>query len=253
MMHRATLIAVLAVLLGAGSGSLAMAEQFRVENRVFLGDEKKPCSVSTTIFLDNVVYDYLAEPAEITIFDKDHGRFLLLDTSRRVKTEVTTAQVQDFTERLKQWALAQPNAYLKSLVEPDLEEQYNEDEGEFVFSSPSITYRLLTTAVDRPGISHQYREFSDWYGQLNALLNPGSQPPFARLVVNAALDARRRFPREVHLTFRSRDSLLSKRVTLRSEHERIDHLVQSDRDRITQTDQFIAIFTPVKFSEYRKK
>lgn len=252
MTDRVKLIAMATVLLGAGLGDPAAAEQFRVENRVFVGDAKEPCSESTTLFFDHVVYDFLTKPAEITIFDKDHGRILLLDPMRRVKSEVPTAQVQEFTERLKQWAQAQPDAYLKFLVEPKFEEQYNDD-GEFTFSSPWMTYRLVTIDVEPPQIAQQYSEFSDWYSQLNTLLSPGTRPPFARMLVNSALEARQRFPREVHLSLRSRESLLPKRITVRSEHQLIYQLVQSDHDRITQTDQYIAIFTPVKFEEYQKR
>lgn len=253
MVTRVTWIAQVAVLSGVCLGGMARAEDFRVENRVFVGDEKQPRSESTTIFYDNVVYDFLAKPAEITIFDKAHDRFLLLDVSRRIKTEVPMAQVREFGERLKQRANTQPDALLKFLVDPRFEEQSKDESGEMVFSSPWLTYRVTTEEAGSEGVSRQYNEFSDWYCQLNTLLNPGSRPPFARMLVNSALEARQRFPREVHLTLRSRDSLLARRITIRSEHQLIGQLVQSDRERIFQTDQYIAIFSPVKFDEYQKK
>jgi hypothetical protein len=251
MVNRVTWIAQVAVLCCVGLGGVARAEQFRVENRIFVGDEKEPRSESTTIFYDDVVYDFLVKPAEITIFDKTHDRFVLLDVPRRVKTEVPTAHVKEFAGRLKQWGSAQPDAMLKFLVDPRFEER--NDAGEMVFSSPWLTYRVMTEDAGNEAVSRQYSEFSDWYSQLNTLLNPGTRPPFARMVVNAALEARQRFPREVHLTLRSKDSLLSRRITIRSEHQLISQLIQPDRERISQTDQYIAIFTPLKFDEYQKK
>jgi len=253
MTDRVKLLAAVALVVCAESGCWVTAEEFRVENRVFVGDQKTPCSESTTLFLDNFVYDYLANPSEITVFDKTQSRFVLLDQARRVKTEVPMAQVREFTERLKQWALTQPDAQLKFLVEPQFEEQYNDSNHEFTFASPWLTYRVVAPEIENQQIVRQYSEFSDWTCQLNTFLNPGTRPPFARMLVNATLEARQRFPHEVHLTLRSRDRLLPKRVAMRSEHDLISELIQADRERITQTNQFLAIFTPVKFTEYQKR
>lgn len=233
--------------------SPAAAEQFRVDNKIYLGDDKEPQIESSTIFFGDVVYDYLVRPSEVTIFDHSHDRFVLLDLSRRVKTEVSTQHVREFNARLKQWASSQPDAFTKFLSAPEFETQYDHQSGELTYSSPWVIYRLTTVDAENESVARQYAEFSDWYSQLNTMLNPGARPPFARMQVNAGLEARLRFPREVTLTLRPRDGLLAKRITIRSEHQLVRQLVQSDRDRIAQTDQFLAIFTPVNFTEYQKK
>ena len=70
----------------------ARAEEFRIETRVYVGDEKEPVSETTTLFLDGVVYDFLAEPAQIAVFRKPGGgkpgRFILLDPEHGVRTEI---------------------------------------------------------------------------------------------------------------------------------------------------------------------
>jgi hypothetical protein len=253
MTDRIKLLLLVATFGLLGHGSAMAAEQFRVENRVFVGDEKAPRIESTTLFCNNVAYDYLAKPEEITVFDKNHDRFLLLDVHRRVKTEVSTAQVHEFTERLRQWASSQPDAFLKFLVDPRFEEQADDATSEMTFSSPWLTYRVVATDAESEEMVRTYTEFSNWYGQLNTLLNPGTRPPFARMRVNAVLESRQLFPQEVHLTVRTKDSLLAKRVTIRSEHQVSRHLIQSDRDRLTQTDQYIAMFSPIRFEDYQKK
>jgi hypothetical protein len=112
---------------------------------------------------------------------------------------------------------------------------------------------LITIDANGRDISRQYREFSDWYCQLNALLNPGTRPPFARMIVNAALEQRGRFPGEVHLTLRPKKGLLAKRITVRSEHLLVRRLVESDLQRIAETGQLMALYTALDFKEYQRK
>ena len=62
----------------------ARAESFRVDNKVFVNNEKEPRIQSTTIFHEGRVYDFLKSPGEITLFDSARHRFVLLDPARRV-------------------------------------------------------------------------------------------------------------------------------------------------------------------------
>jgi hypothetical protein len=246
-----------AVAMAAGgrcaTGIAAGGDDFRIENEIFVGAEKEPRIRSTTIFHAGVVYDYLEDPAEVTIFDRDHGRFVLLDLTRRIKTELTSKRVLEFTERLKQWSLGQSDPFLRFLGDPHFEAKFDESSGELSFTSPWITYRLTTVDLDKEAVSRQYHDFSDWYCRLNTMLNPGARPPFARMTVNSALEQRHQFPRAVHLTIKPSESLLAKRLTVRSQHRLIGQLVESDRKRVAQTDQFMAMYTSVDFRDYQRK
>lgn len=247
--------AALAVALAAGPvGAAGPADegQFRVENKVFSGDEEQPKIRSTTIFHDGVVYDFLEEPAEVTVFDKAHGRFVLLDLERRIKTELTTERLADFTTRLRGWTQDQSDSFLKFLGAPRLEEQFDEASGQLSLQSPRITYELTTVEAD-PTILREYREFADWSCQLNTMLTPRSRPPFARMAVNEALQRHGRFAREVNLTLKPKKGPFAKRVTARSEHLLVRRLVESDRRRVAEVDRFMATFTAVRFDEYQKR
>ena len=235
------------------TGVAAGRDDFRIENEVFVAGEKEPRIRSTTIFHGGVVYDYLDEPAEVTIFDQQHGRFVLLDMTRRIKTELTAKRVLEFTERLKEWAQGQSDPFLRFLGDPQFDTQFEEDSGELSLTCPWMTYRLTTVDFDSPTTASQYREFSDWYCRLNTMLNPGARPPFSRIAVNSALQERQRFARAVQLTITPSDSLLAKRLSVRSEHRLIGQLVESDRKRVAQTDQFMAMYTSVDFREYQRK
>ncbi len=232
---------------------MAAAADFRVDNRIYMENDKEPCVETTTLFHDGVVYDYLKAPQEITVFDRNNERFMLLDVARRVKTEVKCNQVLALSEHLKTWAARQTDPLLVFLSAPRFDQQYHADSGTFVFASPLVTYEINTASAPTEAVSNQYREFSDWNVQLNALLNPGSTPPFARMVVSNALQTRHLLPEEVKLTMRLGSGFPPKRITIRSQHSFTDQLDQSDQDRIVQTGQYLEIFRAIPFEEYQKK
>ncbi|NQT15327.1 MAG: hypothetical protein HQ582_21405 [Planctomycetes bacterium] len=240
--------------LGALSAAAVGSDRdFRIENKVFLDGEEEPCVQSTTIFHEGVVYDYLVDPAEVTVLDKEHGRFVLLDMTRRAKTELAIDRLVSFADGLRRWSQDQSDPLRKFLGSPQFEEHFDEESGRLSFDSPWLTYDLVTVDVPTEMVSRQYREFSDWYCRLNTFLNPGARPPFARMVVNASLHHRQQFPREVELTIRTKENFLPKRRTVRSEHLLVQQLVESDRKRVAQTDQFMAIYAAVDFKQYQQR
>lgn len=246
----------LVIVAAAWSGTVfaaAAEDGVRIESKIFFGTDKEPKAENTTIFYRGVVYDYLRNPAETIILDPARGRFVLLDPNRRIRTELTTTEVAALSENLRQWAETQTDAFLKFLAAPKFEEQFDEQTGEVVFQSPWVTYRVATAEADSEMVLQQYREFSDWYARLNARLNPGYKLVFARLALNEALLKRHQLPREITLTMQPRKAFSFQKTVVRSEHQFVYHLVESDRDRIAQTGQFMAIFQPVDFSKYEKK
>ena len=192
----------------------------------------------------------MKQPEEVIVLDKAAGRFVLLDTVRKVRSELTIASVLDFNEQLRQSAKRQSDPLLNFLADPKLKEEFDETAHELTLSSDWMTYRVLLEKVEESEILALYREFSDWYARLNTLLNPGSRPATARLLVNEALSRREATARKVSLTITLRKTFPPKRVSLSSEHQLIRHIAESDLDRVTQTRQFMTIFKPVSFEEY---
>jgi hypothetical protein len=227
------------------------AEDFRVENKVFSGGESEACAESTTIFFNGAVYDFMKKPAEVIVFEKDFGRFVLLDTERRKKTELTSREVEAFTERLRQRAAVHDNPFVAFQADPKFEQKYDASARELTFSSPWMTYRVVTVDAESGEIARQYREFADWQARLNTVISHRSPPPFARIAVNAELGKREAVPSEVHLTA-TPGGFPRKRTAMHSEHQLIRRVVESDRARVQQIGQFMAIFQPVSFEEYQK-
>jgi hypothetical protein len=250
--HGLAAIGAMMVLAAVGAGTKpSKAEDFLVENKVFVGNESTPKSQSTTIFHQGIVYDYLEKPAEIIVFDKARKRFILLDPARKVRAELTGHEVKALANNVKDWAAKQGDALHKFLADPKFDERVDEKTRERVFDSPWLTYRVAAEPAEASEMARQYREFSDWYVQLNTRLIPGYKQTFARMAVNEALEKRGELPREVHLTVKSKGPF--QKTTARSQHQVVRRLVQSDRDRVAQTDQFMAIFQPVSIDEYLKR
>ncbi len=230
----------------------ARSEDFRVENKVYLGNEKEPCVESTTIFHNGIVYDYLKKPAETVVIDNDRGRIVLLSIERGVKTELTTEEVKGFTERFRQRAASRDNPFVAFLASPQFEQQFDDSSRELTFSSQWITYRVKTAAARSTEAAEQYRRFADWQSRLNTLVNPHATPPFARLVVNAELEQRGEIPREVQLTLAPPGRFPRRPIIVRSEHQFIHRLVESDRAQVAKTGQFLTGLKAVSFDQYQK-
>jgi hypothetical protein len=250
-MYVRLVLGLLCVLAG-GMPASALGDDFRVDNRVYANGQTKPESRSTTIFSGGIVYDYLEEPAEVIVFEKAAGRFVLLSVGRQVRAELTTDEVSAFNARLKQRATSHSDPLIAFLGDPKFVEQFDPPAGRLTLNSPVMTYEVLLVSAGGPSVAEQYREFSDGYAQLNTVLNPGSRPPFARLALDEAMARRQSLAREVKLTVRQQQPAGIRRTTVRSEHDLVLKLGADDLKRVAKTRDQMRTFKPVKFEEYSK-
>ena len=242
------IVAALSMLIGRAGAT--RGEDFRVDNAVYVGEQKEPSSQSTTIFSGGVVYDCLKSPAETVVFDKTTGQFILLNLTRRVRAELSTGEVAAFIERLRPLAAKSGDPLVKFLAEPNFQEQ-SAPTGELILSGPPITYRLTLARQPDQSVVDQYREFCDWYARLNALLIPGSPPPFGRLVVNAALAQQHAIASQVVLTIHGGTGS-KPRTTIRSGHRLVRPLEATDLQQVAQTRDYMGSFKLIGFDQYRK-
>ena len=225
---------------------------FRVDNAVYLGESKEPLCRSTTIFHKGVVYDCMKAPSETIVFDTSAGRFILLNLKNRTRAELTTGEVASFADRLQEVAARSLDPLVKFLAVPKFREHVDQASGTLTLDSPLVVYRLTLLPEQDPRVVAQYHEFSDWYARLNALLSPGSRPPFGRLVVNAALAQRSATASEVELKLLSDGASGRGPTTIRSEHRLVRPLTAVDLDRVGQARKQMVGFKSVGFVQYRK-
>jgi hypothetical protein len=231
----------------------AAADDFRIETKVFVGkdtkDSDEPTAETLTLFRGGQVYDFLTKPNEITVFDKPRHRVILLDPVRKVQTEVKSDRLSAFTDQLKLWAAHQTDPLLKFAAVPRFEQTLDGATGEMVFASQFINYRIAARKADNEAIAREYYEFSNSYAMLNALTNPGSTPPFARMAINEALFKTGSLPEKVQVTVASKQRF-GKPTVMRSEHAMHWRLLESDLQKISEADEFLVSFTPLPLESY---
>jgi hypothetical protein len=240
-------IAILSIVLGVAAASPTQSADFRVENKVYIEGQAKPQSQGMTIFHDGLVYDFLADPPEIMVFDKPHGRFVLLDAGRRVQSEVATDDVKAFTDRAKK-SLAKSKAppQIHWLAEPAFDTTYDSATSLLTLRSEWLTYQVVLLPTG-PEAAAQYREFSDWDAQFNHVINPQSRPPFPRMMLNAELERNHGIAKEVQLTTTFFTQTPTK---ITSRHELAGQLDASDMKRVAEAREDMKSFQHVALKDY---
>jgi hypothetical protein len=231
--------------------------EFRVDTEVFKNEEKKPILEQLTIFAaDGAVYDFqLTAPQETTVFDPRHGRFTLLDETRKAKAIVATQQIIDVAFGLENYAAGQKNSLLAFCAAPQFEteaEEVNRNGQAMVelrLVGKPLCYTAAGLAPPNPDAAKRYRYFADWCARLNSLRG-NSLPASARLVLNKELADRELLPFEIVRTIPP-TTPLGKKLEHKSEHRFNWALSGEDRKRIERAGDMIATFQTVSFDDYR--
>jgi len=240
------------LIVGLGVSTISSAADFRVENRIYSGDNTEPSSQSCTVFHQGLVYDFLQNPSETIVFDKAAGRFVILDDRRQIRTELSTTELDRFARQLKDRAGQGQDPLMQFLAEPVFDERFDQSRRELTLVSKSVTYKAIVASAENAAIATQYREFSDWYARLNAMLIPGSRPPFARLKLNEALARREAVAREVTLTINTVKDGKVQASTVRSDHHLSLELTPDDMERIQHARHSMTGYKLVSFDKYRQ-
>lgn len=226
------------------------AGDFRVESKVFEGDDEAPLSTNLTIFRAGVVYDLVeTAPREATVFDPHRGRLVLIDPERKCKAEISTAELTSFSAEVRQKAKDSRDALLRFVAEPTFEVVDVVEPARVEFRSPLVQYSVVGQPCEEDSAA-AYREFADWYAQLNTLTRR-TLPPFARLEVNRQLAERSQVPSEVRLRLDS--PRLGDETNLRSTHEFQWKLLASDGRTVDTIGRQMAEFQLVGLDEYQRK
>lgn len=240
MLLAATVVSVL--------GQSLSAEGFRIETKVYFGEDERPQTETTTLFLDGVVYDFVAKPAQAAVFRKPTGgrpgQFILLQTEERIQTKLSTAQLAGAMDKLRNWASRQSDPFLKFAADPQFEESFEPQSSRLVLAHHLESYTVTTAPAEHARELAEYREFLDWYARLNALLSTDHFPPEPRLQLNAALARHQVIPLKVELTRAGVSD------PLRAEHQFMWRLSREDSERIDQAREWLASYREVTNAEY---
>lgn len=232
---------------------VALAADFRIESRVYAEKETEPVSKSITLFHAGAAYDFLEEPSETTLLDPQRNRIVLLNNTHKLKTEISIAQIVEFSTQMKLRAGESEDELLKFLADPQFEETWDNQGQRLTLSSELMTYRVTPVQAPAPEIAQQYTYFSNWYAQLNAMTHVGGLPPFARAKLDDALQSRGLLPKNVELTVSIRTRLGRRDVKLRSEHEIAWKLLNADKALINNAHAAMAAYRELPFAEFQQR
>ena len=241
--------AILFLLLGPGP---SLGQQLRIETRVYVANESEPISQNLTLFTERTIYDFLNGKQQVSIFEHTAGIFVLLDSERKVQTEITTDDLVKFTSKIHSLVKnGKGDAVIKFLADPNFEPvQFNAKKQELVLESSFVTYRARGTREDDLSLLRRVRFFHDWYARLNAT-RPGGSPPYARLKLNAVLEEKQILATEIHKRqtfFGSQPQTLS----FRSVHKIDRELTTEDRHRMALAEADRKGCQAVTFREFRQ-
>lgn len=243
------MLRAIATLLLAIPMSPAWGVDFRIETKIFRGDEETPITQNTTLFQNGAIYDFVESTGRVAIYRDKQGdtpaRFVLIDPARSLKTEISIERLDTAIKKLCTWSRAQQDPLLKFAADPDFLQTFDEEAGILTLESDPMTYRLATVPVKKAAAWKDLRNYFNGYAKLNCIL-ASSMPPMPRLAVNEALEKRNVVPVEVNLKIAGDDG-----QKLRAEHLFTWMLSKEDRARITLVGQQIVNFRDVSNREYR--
>ncbi|MCA9239760.1 MAG: hypothetical protein KDA37_06160 [Planctomycetales bacterium] len=228
----------------------AAAQDLRIETRVYAEDPTHPVCETVTLFQQGAVYDYRQDRPTVTIYRDGPagkpGRFVLLDTDRQVRTELTTDKLDQAMTSLRRWAAQSKDPFLKFASAPAFTESFNKETGELQLLGDVMSYRVVTVPMEQPSANLAVRRFLDNFTKLQTLLET-RLPPDPRLRVNEALFRHEALPVETRLYSRDQEE-----PSLRAEHIAVWLLSKNDRSKIDQTIDQMASFREVTNAEYRQ-
>ena len=230
------------------------AVEFRIDTQVYLDKEETPAYQSVTLFQRRIVYDFVdADGGEITIYDPHVRRFILLDTQRRVKTEISEDVLMQFVAEVKVRAIDAGGPTAREAADPQFRAVFDQTEQTLSLLGKRLDYVVRASDVRFPNsaAAESYYNFIDMYTRLNAT-RKGALPPHARLELNEALVQHNILPASIERTMRSGNPLLGKSIVARSEHTVSWRLVREDRDLIDRAAKYRVNFEDVSFGVYRQ-
>lgn len=203
-------------------------------------------SSSFTLFHNGRVYDYVESAGEVVRFEPAAKRFVVMNPSRGVYTNVPFEEVRNILQARE----PESRQYIRELMaqnsdeasrvarsinfqlNPKFESKFNSRSGVLALTAPSWKYIVTTREWDDADQLQHYLAYTDWMARLNCVLHPNSMFPEPRLALNEELRLlKNRIPVYVQLDLRPDD-----RLVLRAEHQFARNLTDHDRSLINRWD-----------------
>ena len=220
-----------------------VAQEFRIETDVYVGDEEKSVSHTVTLFEKSAVYEFVDEPEQVIVYrrgaDENSGQFILLDVGSQRRTDVDVERVEKLMAKLTGWAADQKDSLLKFSANPTFDESFDAETGSLVLANPEWTYRTATVPAEDATVLARFRDFTDRYAALNSMMH-NAPPPGPRLALNAALAKHGVVPVEIRRTLDG-----DEKNVVCARHLFSWRLSREDRTRLDEAQASLANFVKV--------
>ena len=231
-----------------------IAQDFRIETEVFRGEENELISENLTLFAGDLILDFMLPadrtrfPEEIVIFQSRQKKFVLLNTRRKIRTEIFEGEILQMLAALQNSTIVDDKN--RFLFHPVFEERFDRSSGILTLESEQLTYRVKGSRPKDDNTLHKYYEFIGQFARLNAT-DPRRMPPFARLKLNSALKKHGFIPDEVQLKLIPSLDAPSDTIELRTTHNVMSRLSEKDEKRIQSAKRYWMDFDPVSLAQFR--
>jgi hypothetical protein len=242
------IVAVMFSLLSAADSPCATGQEFRIETEIYVGEEPEPVSHTVTLFEKAAVYEFMDNPQQIIVYRQGQegksGQFILLDTVRERRTDVEVDRVEKLMHKMTDWAADHKDPLLKFAAKPTFEETFDVESGSLTLANKEWTYRAATIKADDTAKLTRYREFTDRYAELSAMMF-NSPPPGPRLALDAALAKHGVVPVEIKRTLGGDEKNIVKAT-----HMFYWQLSREDRRRLDEAQAHLANFKKVDNEQF---
>jgi hypothetical protein len=230
-------------LLSAAGSPRAAGQEFRIETEIFVGEEPEPVSHTVTLFEKSAVYEFMDTPQRIIVYrhgqEGKTGQFMLLDTVRELRTDVEVSRVEKLMHTMTEWASKHKDPLLRFAATPKFEEAFDVDSGSLSLTHAEWTYRAATIKANDAATLTRYRDFTDRYAELSAMMF-NSPPPGPRLALDAALANHGVVPVEIKRTLGG-----DEKNVVKATHMFFWSLSRNDRARLDEAQAHLANFKKV--------
>jgi len=235
----------------------------RVESELLAAGDKQVAR-TVTLFHEGVAWDFLETPVaptakgappttklvEIVLHDPVRERVVIIDPVRRVKTEISTVQLERLASSLAKWARDSDDRLVRWAGGTDFNEGLHADDDTIELVGPRARYAVKHASASSPAQADSYRRFADTAILLKALMQPGGMPPFPRLAINRELARAGAIPTEVTLEIEPRGISFGGPTRMRGLHHTHPRLLEEDLDRIAAAEAAMAEAETIELADY---
>lgn len=239
--------------------------RFRVENE--LVNQQNGQKVKTiTLFSDDLIYDFIDDHGEITLFDKKNDMFHFVEPMFRIQTQKRASEMKKLVEerrtRLRSHQSAQTgaqqNPFIAFALSPKFDETYEQESGLARFQSPWIDYQMTTQPLKNFQIRNEYYNYCDWNCYLNLHTNLTSPTLFARMEINRFLHERECFPQKIQVSVypkgnRGITGIVNNPDVYISTHTLGIRWIPADETRVQRLAEQRKVFRSLPFKEYQEE